>query len=109
MGRELLIMPSRNIAEGGRLSILTPADFFRTMEDASAFDLDWFWRGWFYTIDNVDIAIDSVKWYQADLKGDPVKREYPQTITRENHLIIFQKSETKKMELNSLLMKIQPW
>ncbi|MGB3587791.1 MAG: M1 family peptidase, partial [Tunicatimonas sp.] len=41
-----------------------PADFFRTMEDASAVDLDWFWRGWFYTTDYVDIAVDDVKWYR---------------------------------------------
>lgn len=41
----------------------TPADFFRTMEDASAEDLDWFWRGWFYTTDVCDISIDTVKFY----------------------------------------------
>ncbi|MEO0334242.1 MAG: M1 family peptidase, partial [Bacteroidota bacterium] len=40
------------------------ADFFRTMEDASAVDLDWFWRGWFYTTDYVDVAVDDVKWYR---------------------------------------------
>ena len=41
-----------------------PADFFRTMEDASAVDLDWFWKGWFYTTDNCDQSIDEVKWYK---------------------------------------------
>jgi len=41
----------------------TPEDFFRTMEDASAVDLDWYWRGWFYTTDYVDIGIDDVKNY----------------------------------------------
>jgi hypothetical protein len=41
-----------------------PADFFRTMEDASAIDLDWFWRGWFYTNEYVDISIDSIRWYK---------------------------------------------
>jgi hypothetical protein len=40
----------------------TPSDFFRTMEDASGEDLDWFWRGWFYNTDPVDISLDSVKW-----------------------------------------------
>ncbi|MGB8705406.1 MAG: M1 family metallopeptidase [Gillisia sp.] len=39
----------------------TPEDFFRTMEDASGTDLDWFWRGWFYTTDNVDIGVKDVK------------------------------------------------
>jgi hypothetical protein len=47
-----------------------PADFFRTMEDASAVDLDWFWRGWFYTTDAVDVTLDYVKWYR-------VKKETP--------------------------------
>jgi len=40
----------------------TPADLFRTMEDASGEDLDWFWRGWFYSTDPCDISLDSVKW-----------------------------------------------
>ena len=43
----------------------TPADFFRTMEDASADDLDWFWRGWFFENDPVDISIDTVKAYTS--------------------------------------------
>jgi hypothetical protein len=40
-----------------------PADFFRTLEDASAVDLDWFWRGWFYTTDNCNQSVDQVKWF----------------------------------------------
>ncbi len=44
----------------------TPADLFRTMEDASAVDLDWFWRGWYFGTDAVDISIDSVKFYKLD-------------------------------------------
>ncbi len=44
----------------------TPADFFRTMEDASAVDLDWFWKGWFYTTDNVDMEVADVTWYKLD-------------------------------------------
>ncbi|MGG2339524.1 hypothetical protein ACE4ZU_26895, partial [Salmonella enterica] len=44
----------------------TPADFFRTMEDASAEDLDWFWRGWFYGIEPCDIAMESVKHVVVD-------------------------------------------
>ncbi|QSE99320.1 M1 family metallopeptidase [Fulvivirga lutea] len=43
-----------------------PADFFRTMEDASAVDLDWFWRGWFYSSDAVDISIEDVEWYRLE-------------------------------------------
>lgn len=43
-----------------------PADFFRTMEDASAVDLDWFWRGWFYTNDHVDVEVSDVKWFRLE-------------------------------------------
>ena len=49
----------------------SPADFFRTMEDASGVDLDWFWRGWFYTNDHVDIALTNVKMFSIDTQ-DPV-------------------------------------
>ncbi len=49
----------------------TPADFFRTMEDASGEDLDWFWRGWFYNTDPVDISLDSVKW--SVLNTEPIE------------------------------------
>ena len=41
------------------------------MEDASGMDLDWFWRGWFYSIDATDISLDSIKWYEVDLESDP--------------------------------------
>ncbi len=74
----------------------TPSDFFRTMEDASGVDLDWFWRGWFYSVDHVDVSIDEVKWLQLDSR-DPViekpkkkqeKEELPQTLTRERNYSI---------------------
>jgi aminopeptidase N len=54
----------------------TPEDFFRTMEDASAVDLDWFWRGWFYTTDYVDIAIEDVKTYKLTDKITEDGKEY---------------------------------
>jgi hypothetical protein len=38
----------------------TPADFFRTMEDALGEDLSYFWRGWFFRTDRVDLAVDSI-------------------------------------------------
>jgi hypothetical protein len=70
MGRELFDFAFREYARRWAFKHPTPADFFRTMEDASAVDLDWFWRGWFYNIDPVDISLDSVKWYRLDTK-DP--------------------------------------
>lgn len=51
----------------------TPEDFFRTMEDASAVDLDWFWRGWFYSTDYVDLGVKEVKQYRMTDDGTPLK------------------------------------
>ena len=61
MGEELFDYAFREYAHRWMFKHPTPEDFFRTMEDASAFDLDWFWRGWFYTTDYVDIGVKEVK------------------------------------------------
>lgn len=64
MGPELFDAAFKEYSERWAFKHPAPADFFRTMEDASAVDLDWFWRGWFYTVDHVDIAVDEVKWFK---------------------------------------------
>ena len=61
MGRELFDHAFKTYAQRWMFKHPTPEDFFRTMEDASAVDLDWFWRGWFYSTDFVDIGIEEVK------------------------------------------------
>jgi len=61
MGRDLFDYSFKEYSRRWAFKHPTPADLFRTIEDASAEDLDWFWRGWFYSIDPVDIAIDTVK------------------------------------------------
>jgi len=61
MGRELFDFAFKEYANRWKFKHPRPSDFFRTMEDASGVDLDWFWRGWFYGIDNVDMAIDKVQ------------------------------------------------
>ena len=66
MGPELFDYAFKTYAERWAFKHPSPADFFRTMEDASAVDLDWFWRGWFYTTDYVDVSLDKVKWYRMD-------------------------------------------
>jgi hypothetical protein len=71
MGRELFDYAFREYCKRWAFKHPTPEDFFRTMEEASAMDLDWFWRGWFYSIDAVDISLDSVVWYRAELDADP--------------------------------------
>ncbi len=63
MGRDLFDHAFKTYANRWKFKHPTPEDFFRTMEDASAVDLDWFWRGWFYTTDYVDIGIADVKQY----------------------------------------------
>jgi hypothetical protein len=63
MGPELFDYSFKTYAQRWAFKHPTPADFFRTMEDASAMDLDWFWRGWFYTTGTNDIGIKSVKKY----------------------------------------------
>jgi hypothetical protein len=73
MGRELFDYAFKTYAQRWMFKHPTPADFFRTMEDASAVDLDWFWRGWFFTTDHVDIAIDDVKWYKVNTKNPDVE------------------------------------
>ncbi|MBF9236301.1 M1 family metallopeptidase [Hymenobacter sp. BT683] len=70
MGRELFDHAFKTYATRWAYKHPTPADFFRTMEDASAVDLDWFWRGWFYTTDRTDLALESVKAYSPST-GDP--------------------------------------
>ena len=65
MGHELFDKAFKEYAQRWAFKHPNPGDFFRTMEDASAVDLDWFWRGWFYTTDNVDVTVDEVKWYKV--------------------------------------------
>lgn len=78
MGRELFDQAFREYAQRWKFKRPTPADFFRTMEDASAVDLDWFWRGWFFDTGHVDIAINDVREYQISTqdpdKEDPIRR-----------------------------------
>ena len=70
-----------------------PADFFRTMEDASAVDLDWFWRGWFYSTDHVDVGVSDVKWFT-------LRKEEPQVENK--------RKKVKKGELQSATTSDQP-
>jgi hypothetical protein len=75
MGPELFDKAFKEYAQRWAFKHPKPADFFRTMEDASAVDLDWFWRGWFYTTDNVDVELADVKWFKLkNQKSDPEKK-----------------------------------
>lgn len=79
LGRETFDRAFREYAQRWKFKRPTPSDFFRTMEEASGTDLDWFWRGWFYSTDHVDISIDSVVYGTLNTRDpaieNPRKRE----------------------------------
>jgi len=71
MGPELFDHAFKTYSQRWMFKHPTPADFFRSMEDASAMDLDWFWRGWFYSTDVTDIGIKGVKkFFKQDADKD---------------------------------------
>ncbi len=94
MGRQLFDYAFKEYARRWAYKHPEPADFFRTMEDASGTDLDWFWRGWFYTTEHTDLALETVKWYKIDSKNpeleNTVKRQQlnaaPQTLSQQRNL-----------------------
>ena len=98
MGRELFDFAFAEYARRWKFKHPQPADFFRTMEDASAVDLDWFWRGWFYTTDHVDLALTGVEWYAISTQ-DP---EVENALAREDRDAI---PETLQHERNAPLEK----
>ncbi|MGB5238944.1 MAG: M1 family metallopeptidase [Flavobacteriaceae bacterium] len=76
MGTELFDHAFKTYAQRWKFKHPTPEDFFRTMEDASAVDLDWFWRSWFYTTDYVDIGVKGVRKYYVNDKPSKKLQEY---------------------------------
>ncbi|HYG02190.1 MAG TPA: M1 family aminopeptidase, partial [Chryseosolibacter sp.] len=75
MGPELFDKAFQEYSERWAFKHPKPADFFRSMEDASAVDLDWFWRGWFFTTDNVDVELSDVKWFRLKNEtSDPERK-----------------------------------
>ncbi|MDP5044233.1 MAG: M1 family metallopeptidase [Leeuwenhoekiella sp.] len=75
MGRDLFDYSFKTYAHRWMFKHPTPEDFFRTMEDASAVDLDWYWRGWFYSTENVDMGVESVKSYYLTNKPTAAGKE----------------------------------
>ena len=93
LGRELFDFAFRTYSERWQFKRPQPADLFRSLEDASGIDLDWFWRGWFYSTDHVDLAITQLTEYQLDTL-DPVvdnqrrkqeRDEEPRTISQQRN------------------------
>lgn len=99
MGRELFDYAFKTYANRWKFKHPTPEDFFRTMEDASAFDLDWFWRGWFYTTDYVDIGIKDVKSYKVSSEINQYGKNYAWSRNVDvNDLELIYFSEDSKLE-----------
>jgi hypothetical protein len=76
LGRELFDFAFKEYAQRWKFKRPTPADFFRTMEDASGTDLDWFWRGWFYTTDAVDVSVDGISEYTIGTKDPEIEKAW---------------------------------
>jgi hypothetical protein len=107
MGPELFDYAFKKYAERWAFKSPSPADFFRTMEDASAIDLDWFWRGWFYTTDYVDIGVEEVKHYRMQIEerglekrrivgGDENLNTEQKRFTEEVNTFVFKNTEAKE-------------
>lgn len=86
MGPELFDQAFREYSRRWAFKHPKAADFFRTMEDASAVDLDWFWRGWFFGTDHVDVTVENVKWYKV--KGTTVDPEKKSVRVSEGDLTV---------------------
>jgi hypothetical protein len=117
MGPELFDKALKEYANRWAFKHPKPADFFRSFEDASAVDLDWFWKGWFFTTDYVDISIDQVKWFStskgvtkenvsfSNLDGEPQRisiiptdqRFYGEFLNRADDAAILKKLENKNI------------
>src|SRR5215211_4341846 len=74
LGREVFDFAFKRYARRWEFKAPMPANFFRTMEDASGTDLDWFWHGWFYTTDHVDISIESVRLFTIDTRNPEIEK-----------------------------------
>ncbi|MDF3026286.1 MAG: putative aminopeptidase [Fluviicola sp.] len=74
MGRELFDFAFKTYCERWKFKHPTPADLFRTMEDASGVDLDWFWRGWFYSTEYVDVSLDYVKQFELNSNNPEIEK-----------------------------------
>lgn len=89
LGRELFDFAFKEYATRWKFKRPTPSDFFRTMEEASGVDLDWFWRGWFYSTDHVDISLDKVYKLQLDTKDPDIDFERRRKEERDKPMPIF--------------------
>ena len=84
MGREQFDYAFKKYANRWKFKHPAPADLFRTMEDASAIDLDWFWRGWFFTTDHTDIALTGFRPFRVNTRNPTVENENTRKMRKAN-------------------------
>lgn len=104
LGRELFDFAFKEYARRWKFKRATPYDFFRTMEDASGVDLDWFWRGWFYGSNHVDISLNNVTAYTVNTKDPKIERAFqrkqrernPDTLTEQRNADLTKFTDTYK-------------
>lgn len=99
LGRELFDFAFKEYARRWKFKRPMPEDFFRTIEDASGVDLDWFWRGWFYTTDHVDISIDGVTRYSIDTKNPDVEQPLKRQKKKDEPLSLTQRRDKNEERL----------
>lgn len=106
MGRELFDYAFKEYCKRWAYKHPTPADLFRTMEDASGADLDWFWRAWFYDIEPVDISLDSVVAFTVNNKAKEIIQEKKDTEvkTKKQELEFEHISKIKNRESNIMFL-----
>ena len=98
MGRELFDFAFKEYANRWKFKQPYPADFFRTMEDASSVDLDWFWRGWFFTNDHVDIAITNMEEYNLTPLDPELAKEQMRQMNQQEDRYIANIRNAKEIE-----------
>ncbi len=106
MGRELFDFAFKEYANRWKFKHPTPSDFFRTMEDASAVDLDWFWRGWFYSTDHVDIAISNFRHFKINSLDQNAELQAQKLLDADNPIYI--SDLRNKTSVKQSLMEAQP-
>ena len=95
MGRELFDYAFKEYANRWKFKHPTPADFFRTMEDASGVDLDWFWKGWFYGVEAANQDLTEVEWFALDTQNPEItKAEQQKTAAQKRETIARQRDKT---------------
>ena len=107
LGRELFDFAFREYSRRWKFKRPTPSDLFRSMEDASGIDLDWFWRGWFYSVDHTDIAIDKVRQFSLDTRNPELEK--PDSKNRQNEETVTLLAERNKAlpKLTSVRLQVE--